>query len=116
MIRKVGSYDVERRENMKGGPGTVTMEHYYHRDEFGGDHVRVCAKIIIPPGAGIGLHPHDGEDEVYVITRGTGIVEDDGKLQEVGPGDSVLTGNGTSHAITCKGSQNLELFAVVVTY
>ncbi len=116
MIRKVGSYDIELREQMKGGPGTVTMEHFFHQDEFGGEHVRVCARMIVPPGAGVGLHPHNGEDEIYIVLRGTGIVVDDGVTQEIGPGDAVLTGNGTSHAVTCKGDQNLEILAVVVTY
>ena len=116
MIRKAGSYCSEKRDAMKGGPGTVTMEHYFKKDEFGGVHTRVCAKLIIPPGAGIGLHEHVTEDEVYVVLKGRGLVTDDGNTQEIGPGDSVLTGKGAAHCVSCIGDETLEILALVVTY
>lgn len=116
MIRKAGSYETETREQMKGGPGVVTMEHYFKKDEFGGSHARVCSKLVIPPGAGIGLHAHVEEDEVYVVLKGRGTVTDDGVTAEIGPGDSVLTGKGASHCVSCLGDETLEILALVVTY
>lgn len=116
MIRKFGSFDVERREQMRGGPGTVTLEHLFHKDEFGGEHVRLCARLVIPPGSGIGPHEHDGEDEFFLILRGRAIVQDNETTAELGPGDTLLTGRGGSHSITCKGNETLEVLAFIVTY
>jgi mannose-6-phosphate isomerase-like protein (cupin superfamily) len=34
----------------------------------------------------------------------------------VGPGDAVLTGGGTGHAIECTGGDPLELMAVILPF
>lgn len=116
MLKRNGNYEKETRENMKGGPGTVTFEHLFKKEEFGGEHLRVCAKLILPPGSGIGLHPHCNEDEVYIVLKGIGTVTDAGVTSTVYPGDTVLTGKGDSHSLTNNGSETLEVIAIVVTY
>ncbi len=116
MFRRTGTYERETREKMKDGPGAVTLEHLFKKDDFGGSHFRVCAKLILPPGSGIGLHPHIDEDEVYIVLKGSGTVTDAGLTAEVKPGDTVLTGKGDSHCLTNTGSEVLEVIAIVVTY
>lgn len=116
MIKDSNSYTSETRTNMKGGKGSVTLQHYFDKADFGGQHVRVCAKLIIPPGAGIGLHEHSGEDEVYIVLRGRGKVTDDGVVRDIHVGDAVLTGRGKSHGVECVGAETLEILALVVTY
>lgn len=116
MFRKAGEYDCEQREKMRGGDGTVTLQHYFKKEEFGGSHVRLCAKLILPPGSSIGLHPHETEDEVYIICKGTGAVTEDGVAIRVNPGDSVLTGRGKSHSLRNTGADTMEVIAMVVTY
>ena len=116
MFRKAGEYDCEQREKMRGGEGTVTLQHYFKKEEFGGNHVRLCAKLILPPESSIGLHPHENEDEVYIVCKGTGTVTEGGITTQVNPGDSVLTGKGKSHSICNTGTGTLEVIAIVVTY
>lgn len=116
MIKRNGTYELEVREQMKGGPGAVTLEKYFNKGDFGGDHVRVCAKLILPPGSGIGLHAHEGEDEVYIVVKGRGRVNDNGTVTEIGVGDTVLTGKGNAHCVECVGDETLEIIALVVTY
>ena len=116
MIKRNGSYELEERPQMKGGPGTVTMEKYFKKEEFGGEHVRVCSKLILPPGSGIGLHAHNGEDEVYIVLKGKGRVNDNGNISDISVGDTVLTGRGESHSVECIGTETLEILALVVTY
>ncbi len=116
MIKHNDTYEQETRANMKGGPGEVTLQHYFRKTECGGQHIRICAKLIIPPGAGIGLHEHTGEDEVYVVLKGRGRVVDDGVTAEITVGDAVLTGLGKSHGVECVGDEPLEILALVVTY
>lgn len=115
MIRRNGDYDCEVRDGMRGGKGRVTIEHLWKREELNGK-TRLCAKLTIPPGASIGFHEHVSEEEVYIITAGTGIITDNGNDEPIGPGDSILTGNGAGHAIACTGDTPLEFFAFIVEY
>jgi len=65
------------------------------------------AKITINPGSSIGVHEHVGEEEIFYIISGKGLVNDNGTITEVGPGDAVLTGNGASHSVEAVGDEPL---------
>jgi mannose-6-phosphate isomerase-like protein (cupin superfamily) len=115
MIRKQDDMTVETRDNMRGGTGSVTLRHYFKPDEFGAK-TRLCALLTIPPGASIGEHAHVGEDEVYLILRGSGTVREQDGERRVTTGDAVLTGRGASHAIANNGTEPLEVAAFVILY
>jgi len=115
MIHKGSELKTEVREKMRGGDGTVSFYHYFEKGEFTAN-VRLCAKLILPPGSGIGTHQHETEDEVYIITRGSGILDDGEQETRVSAGDTVLTGNGQSHAIRNDGTGDLELIAMIMCY
>ena len=116
MLKRKGSYEIDKRDNMRGGPGTATVEHIFKKGEFGGPHFRAFARLILPPGAGVGLHAHEGDDEAWLIVRGRGQVSDSGVTTEVGEGDAILTGKGNSHSITNTGVDTLEAIAIIVAY
>ena len=115
MIRKPSEMRTEVRENMRGAPGSVTIRHYFEKDEFGAK-VRLCSHLVVPPGAGIGAHSHETEDEIFIIQKGTGILDDGETQTRVSPGDAVLTGNGGSHAIHNDGDVDLEITAMIMCY
>jgi len=115
MIKKKNEQLTEVRDAMRGGSGSVTIRHFFKKDEFNAKS-RLCAELIIPPGAGIGEHEHNEEDEVYLIRKGTAIITDNGEEIEVGPGDAILTGNSSSHAIRNSGETDLVLIAVIMQY
>jgi mannose-6-phosphate isomerase-like protein (cupin superfamily) len=115
MIRKAAEMRSEVRAQMRGGKGAVTVQHVFDREEFTAK-ARLCARLIIPPAASIGVHQHDGEDEVYYILSGTGIIDDGQRRSSVGPGDAVLTGRGAAHAIANSGQTDLEVLAIIMCY
>ena len=115
MIHTPEQMTVEQRPNMRGGAGNVTVRQFFKPDEFGAK-VRLCANLTLPPGASIGLHKHEGEDEVYIITRGSGVLDDTLERTRVNAGDVVLTGKGESHAISNDGNTDLEVIAVIMLY
>jgi mannose-6-phosphate isomerase-like protein (cupin superfamily) len=115
MIRKPPQMTVEKREKMRGGEGAVTIQHLLNKEDFGAK-VRLCARLTLPPGAGIGLHPHETEDEVFVILKGAGILVEGASTAQVTEGDAILTGKGASHAIRNAGSGPLEILAMIVCY
>ena len=115
MIRKSSEMKSEVRDKMRGGDGAVTVRHYFAKEDFGAA-VRLCAKLTLPPGASIGTHRHEGEDEVYIVTRGSGLIDDGTSRTRINAGDSVLTGKGASHAVKNDGKEDLEMIAVIMCY
>lgn len=115
MIQRPQDMTVETREHMRDGEGTITIRHYFAASQFQAG-VRLCAKLTVPPGASIGTHRHEREDEVYLILSGCGIVSDGTTETRVAAGDAVLTGKGESHAVRNDGSEPLEIVAFIATY
>ena len=115
MIRQADDRKMEVRDRMREGPGSVTIRHFFEKSDFTAP-VRLCAQLTLPAGAGIGMHTHTGEDEIYIVTRGSGLLDDGKQKSRVKAGDSVLTGKGASHAITNEGNEPLELIAVIACY
>lgn len=115
MIRKPSEMEVEVREQVRGGKEKVTIRHMFKKEEIKA-RTRLCAHLTMIPNSSIGTHPHVDEDELFVILKGTGII-DDGKTQtRVTAGDAILTGNGEAHAISNAGKDDLELIAIIMKY
>ena len=115
MIRRAADGKVEVRERMRGGEGTVTIRHFFAKEEFAAP-VRLCARMTLPPGASIGPHQHATEDEVYIVERGTGLLDDGRTRERLNPGDAILTGRGESHSVLNDGTEPLEITAVIALY
>jgi mannose-6-phosphate isomerase-like protein (cupin superfamily) len=115
MISSIDQQSVEVRKGMRGGPGEVTVRQYFKPDQMKAK-CRLCGLLTIPPGAGIGLHQHTAEDEVYIILKGSGLLDEGGVKSRVSAGDAVLTGSGQSHAVTNDGSEPMEIVAVIMCY
>jgi mannose-6-phosphate isomerase-like protein (cupin superfamily) len=115
MIRKPSQMRVETREKLRGGAGAVTFRHYFAKEEMGAK-VRLCAELIVPPGSGIGPHQHDAEDEVFIVTQGSGILDDGQTRTRIETGDAILTGKGASHAVHNDGAEDLHMIAVIACY
>lgn len=116
MIRRKNEYTVDIREEMRGGEGKVKIEHLWDEKNELKSKIRLMAKITLEPGCGIGLHSHDGEEEIFYIIKGTAQAEDDGKTAILNPGDTILTGNGAKHSIKCAGDKPVEMTAFIVSY
>ncbi len=114
MVIKKNDMDTEMREKMRGGEGNITITHLVKSDDL--KNARLLANIIIPVGASIGEHRHDEETEYFIISKGNGLVIDDGVEKEITAGDVVVTGGGATHSIRNNGSIDLEMTAVIITY
>ncbi len=115
MIRKAAQMETEVRSNMRGGVGNVTFQHFFKKDEITA-RTRLCSRLTLPPGASIGLHKHDGEDELFIVTRGMGLIDNGQTRESVQAGDAILTGKGESHAVINSGLEPLEIIAIIMMY
>ena len=103
------------REKMGGGVGTVSCEYAFTRDKAAAEHAtKEIAVLTIPPGASIGYHKHDVNEDSYTIISGTGVFKDaDGKEYNVGPGDMTVIRAGQSHGIVNNGDVPLVIVSVI---
>lgn len=112
MIRKAGDRPVEHREQMRGGKGTVIIEHLERELLPAGG--RLFAKLTLAPGCSIGEHTHEGEAEMFYFAHGQGIVTDDGASIPVAAGDTMTTMPGHAHSVENTGDTNLVIIAAIM--
>lgn len=103
------------KQQVCGGQGQVAFQYLFQKEEIKAK-TRLCARLTLAPGASIGAHRHEGEDELYVIIKGSGILDDGHSRTRVSAGAAILTGAGESHALENDGSTPLELLAVIMLY
>jgi mannose-6-phosphate isomerase-like protein (cupin superfamily) len=115
MIARNGELQTELRERMRGGQGTVKLEHWFKPEAFGAK-IRLCARMTIEPGGSIGSHTHEAEDELYLVLSGSGLIQERGEWVPIRAGDAILTGKGGSHGVENTGAEPLVIAAVIVTY
>jgi len=65
------------------------------------------AEALVPAGCTTLLHCHAVTEEIYHVTRGTGIMTLGAERFPIGPGDSVLIPPGTAHCVTNSGAAEL---------
>ena len=113
MVKRKGSYTVQKNENMRGGEGVVLIEHLLMQGELY-EKGRLYAKIILEPGCSIGHHIHEGEMESFYIVSGEAEISDNGELVTVYAGDSILTLSGEGHSVKNIGDTTLEIIALIL--
>ncbi|RPE75933.1 cupin domain-containing protein [Vulcaniibacterium tengchongense] len=98
-VRQPGPHD---------GAGTTTAYPFFE-DAEGFD--IVFRQRAMHPGSSIGEHRND-KDEIYYVLSGRGELLLDGRRREVGPGDAILTRNGSTHALRQLGDEDLVIIVV----
>ncbi|MDD3839968.1 MAG: cupin domain-containing protein [Clostridia bacterium] len=104
--------ELQLRENMRGGNGTVKIKHMF-KDELP-QKCRFFAEIVLDPGCSIGFHQHEQETEIYYFLSGKGVVDDDGVKKEVFAGCAMSTGEGKGHSVENTGDSPLKFIAVII--
>lgn len=115
VIRRAVEMTREKIVSLRGGKGELEMTHILERgsDEFGGKG-RMFSKLVLPPGASIGMHEHIGDAETYFVLSGEGTVDDNGVKSFLKPGDMMVTFNGEKHCIENTGDSDLVFIALIL--
>ncbi len=88
-----------KTRNCHGGRGELDLTEVlaeYGRKSAGFRHLH---DDILEPGATIGEHTHEGDEEIYFVLEGRGTMIVDGVRHEIGPGDAAITRSGHSHGL-----------------
>lgn len=67
------------------------------------------AEAVVPPGTTTLLHQHRQSEEIYHVTRGTGLMTLDDRQFSISVGDSVVILPGTPHCVANTGSEPLHI-------
>jgi len=67
------------------------------------------AEARLPAGAKTMPHYHPITEEIYFLTEGSGLMQVEGELRDVGPGDAIAIPPGARHQITNTGDVALKL-------
>lgn len=112
MIKKVHEIVPEVAEAVRGGTGTVSAHKLL--DLFPGSAIKSVGVVRLEPGASIGDHSHEGDEDFYYCLSGSGVVIDNGVEQPFTPGTLQITRSGESQALRNTGETELVFFAALV--
>ena len=100
-------------KNKAGGKGEIYITHLLTQKEMVGQ-CGMFAKVVVPPGSSLGVHPHNGNTETYHILQGKALYTDNEKTYEVKPGDTTFCADGDSHGIENIGDEDLIFMALII--
>jgi mannose-6-phosphate isomerase-like protein (cupin superfamily) len=109
-------YIVKDREKLGGtGLGTVHCEYAFPRDKALSDQaIKEIAWLTLPPGATIGVHKHEINEDAYIVVSGSGVfIGSDGKEIPVQAGDVTIARKGESHSMKNTGKEPLVILDVI---
>lgn len=112
MHKKASELRWEVQSKLKGGKGDINFLHVVEPSDLHGT-ARQWGLSVIPVGCSIGQHTHTGDFEVYYFLKGKGLLNDNGEVIEVGPGDMMMCNDGDYHALENIGDEDLEYIAVI---
>jgi mannose-6-phosphate isomerase-like protein (cupin superfamily) len=67
------------------------------------------AEATLEPGQATERHYHRATEEIYVVTKGSGVLEIDGETRRVRPGEAILIPPGARHQLENDGTSELRI-------
>lgn len=115
MICRPEDTSLTLKPNMFGGAGTTQLRELFQKGQYKG-HCRLIGTLTLEPGASVGTHVHQNDEELIFVLSGECEYCDNGTATTLQPGNAALTRSGESHAIVNRGLENCVYLAIVLTY
>jgi uncharacterized cupin superfamily protein len=113
IVRGHANRDEEHGSSSHGGVGDYRVRTLF-QDEFG-SRFAYTRELVLPAGSSIGVHEHTGDEEIYYVIAGEGVMIVDEEREKVRTGDVVLTRSGSRHGLVNDSGQDLKIFVACVT-
>lgn len=103
------------REKVAGGEGILYGEFSHTRNDAPQDWaIKEIGWMRLEPGASIGMHKHEVNEDTYIIVSGEGVFSDtEGKETPVKAGDITIARKGDTHALKNTGSTPLIFLDII---
>lgn len=96
-----------------GGEGEILFRRLLDAAAFEGPW-NFVDYAVVPPGSSIGRHTHRGNEELYLVLEGEGILHLDGEEHAVRAGSVIVNRDGGTHGLRNDSSAPLRLFVIEV--
>jgi mannose-6-phosphate isomerase-like protein (cupin superfamily) len=100
-------------EKPRGGKGIIFNNRYLDSHELD-NNLQGFYVNELEPGGEIGYHMHEGDEEIYYILEGSGIILDNGKESSIEKGDLIYTKSGESHGMINNGNDVLKFIGFII--
>jgi mannose-6-phosphate isomerase-like protein (cupin superfamily) len=97
------------------GRGTILFREVFSKKDFRST-IQFLHETSVMPNSTIGYHKHSGNEEIYYVIEGKGLMVVDGEERIIGPGDAVITYSGSSHGLKNIGDKNLKILVFEAKY
>ena len=103
------------RDNVAGGQGTLYGQFGFNRNDATKDMViKEIGWMTLQPGASIGMHKHENNEDAYIIVSGQGGCTDSAvEDTAVKGGDIAIARFGDTHALKNNGKEPLVFLDVI---
>ena len=114
---------IKKREQMHRGPlaechggeGALDWANVLEGKDLEGRRLNFFHDDVLAPGASIGVHRHEGDEEYYYIVSGKGSMTLDGETFSVEAGDITGVYPGGEHGLVNDGDGDLRIIVVSVS-
>lgn len=113
MIIQSSQKETELRQNMRGGPGSVSVSQFLPKEQLPPGY-RLLGELSLEQGCGIGTHTHEKESETFYILAGEGVYSDNGEEFIVKAGDVCICYAGGSHSVRNDKEETVRILAVIL--
>lgn len=103
------------REKVAGGEGVLSGKFSHTRNDAPEDWaIKEIGWMTLKPGASIGMHKHEANEDTYIIIAGEGIFTDNaGNETKVKAGDITIARKGDQHALKNSGNEDLIFLDII---
>lgn len=103
------------RDNVANGQGTLYGQFSHTRNDAPKDWaLKEIGWMTLQPGASIGMHKHEVNEDTYIIVAGEGVFTDsNGKETPVKAGDITIARKGDQHALKNTGKEDLVFLDII---
>lgn len=112
-ISKTAKREIQKK--CHDGEGEILFREVFKKADFKSNLVHLHETIVLPNST-IGYHLHEGNEEIYYIMEGEGIMTVDGEKKKVTPGDAIITHSGSKHGLENNTDKDLKILVFECVY
>ena len=112
-INKTAKREVQKK--CHDGEGEILFREVFKKGDFKSNLVHLH-ETIVRSYATIGYHLHEGNEEIYYIVEGQGIMTVDGEEKKVASGDAIITYSGSKHGLVNNTDKDLKILVFECAY
>lgn len=112
-LNKTAQREIQKK--CHGGTGEILFREAFKKEDFESNLVHLHETTVFPNST-IGCHLHEGNEEIYYILEGEGIMTVDNEERQVEPGDAIITHSGSYHGLVNNTDKNLKILVFECAY